>query len=215
MQLRHNQTVMALHNIFDEAFTGLEKGHGLKRIVLLEGIHYDWTSGSQLTRLDDPDRAIPKFDEIWFNPTSSDLYTRNVEFRSYMWRRSRYLIDAFFQEIASAADPVKRNTTGIARFTEEDLRGQLLKRFLGVLNTSASSRTSLAALPELKGGGTKGSQRTGFVGVAFLSEEQGRQYIDTMPIAQSGVAMGGRLSRKEPSDLMGLLRMLSDSKDSK
>jgi hypothetical protein len=213
MQLRHNQTVMALHNIFDEAFAGL-KGHDLKRIVLLEGIHYNWTSGLQLTRLDDPDRGIPKFDEIWFNPTSSDLYTRNVEFRSYMWRRSRYLIDAFFQEIASAADPVKRNTTGIARFTEEELRGQLLKRFLGALNTSASSLTSLAALPELKGG-TKGSQRVGFVGVAFLSEEQGRQFINTMPVAESGVAKGVESPQGVSPDLMGLLRMLSDSKDSK
>ncbi len=214
MQLRHNQTVLALHSIFDEAFKDLEKPE-LKRIVLLEGIHYDWTSGLQLTRLDDPDEGIPKFDEIWFNPTSSDLYTRNVQFRSYMWRRSRYLIDAFFQEIANAADPVKRNTTGIARFSEEDLRKQLLKRFLGALNTSASSLTSLAALPELQGG-TKGSQRVGFVGVAFLSEEQGRQFINTLPIAESGVVTGGRLSRERgPSDLLDLFRQLSESKDSK
>jgi len=218
IQVRHNQTVNALHKIFDEAFQGLDgQGISLQRIVLLEGIHLDWTSGLQLQRLDEPDKDIKPFDEIWFNSTSSDMITKKVPFRSYMWRRSRYLIDAFFQAVANATDPGKRTTTGIARWSQDEIREELLrKRFRGAISTSDSKKTSLAALPLLKGTPSSNSQRVGFVGVAFLSEEDGNKFIDGLVVPPSGAVSlrksGSGLSSNDDM-LLSLLRKLGQSKE--
>lgn len=219
MQIRHNSTVKALDDIFKEAFKRLDEKK-LQRILLLEGVHYDWTSGLQLQRLDDPDPGVPNFDEVWFNSTSSDMVMHYTSFRSYMWRRSRYLIDAFFQAIATAADPRKRNTTGIARYSEKHIRDELFAKRLGsAVSTTDSNRTSLAALPPLKLEAKEGekepgqfeeekkvekidnqqkvSQRVGFVGVAFFDEAEGQEFLKTVIIAPSAQEKKGGSDREE------------------
>lgn len=208
MQIRHNRTALALHAIFNEAFNGLQ-AEGLHRILLSEGVHFDWTSGMQLQRLDVPDTGTKTFDELWFNSTSSESIISKTPFRSYMWRRSRYLIDAFFQTIAAAADPVKRNTTGIARKSEAELRSELLPKRLGsAVSTNDSSLASLAALPPLQEEGKKGG-RVGFVGVAFFDEEEGEKFLRTVPIAPS--AQDGKRQRSEQDEMLEMLmRRLAD-----
>jgi len=208
MQIRHNQTALALHAIFNEAFRGLA-GEKLHRILLSEGVHFDWTSGMQLQRLDEPDTGTELFNELWFNSTSSEAIISNTPFRSYMWRRSRYLIDAFFQTVAAAADPVKRNTTGIARFSEAALRDELLPKRLGsAVSTNDSSLASLAALPSLKEDGKTGG-RVGFVGVAFFDEGEGKKFLRTIPIAPS--AQDGKKQRSEQDEMLEMLmRRLAD-----
>ncbi len=219
MQIRHNSTALALHNVFDEAYNGLEEKQ-LQKILLLEGVHYDWTSGLQLQRLDDPGPDVNRFDEVWFNSTSSDMVMHYTPFRSYMWRRSRYLIDAFFQSIATAADPIKRNTTGIARYSERHIRDELFAKRLGsAVSTTDSNRTSLAALPPLKLEAKEGekepgqfeeekkvekidnqqkvSQRVGFVGVAFFDEAEGQEFLKTVTIAPSAQEKKGGGDREE------------------
>ncbi len=211
IQKRHEHTVNSLHKIFKEAFTDL--GQNLEKIILLEGTHLDWTSGLQLKALDVNGEDNMSFDEVWFNSNPPDMFMEKVDFRSYMWRRSRYMIDAFFQAVASATDSTKRTTTGIARWSPQHLSGELLRtRLLTAVNTADNSLTSLAALPPLKGtkedqgeGDKKTkSQRTGFIGVAFLSEEEGKNFIDNLQIADSGAI---------DVDIMEAMRKLMPSKN--
>ncbi len=209
IEVRHIQTVQSMHDIFDQAFDGLEE-YSLKRVVLCEGASYDWTSGLQLDRLDSrPEKpGDPRpFDEIWFNPSSSDTFTTCVDFRSYMWRRGRYFIDAFFETAAVAADPVKRATTGVARLSERQIRDMLGKRLRTATSTADMELTSLAALPKLKGSDSSGSRRIGFVGVA-LTEEIGEKFIKDIDIPKSGAEKQEMSSDDQLLQFQEMLRQL-------
>ncbi|OQW93593.1 MAG: hypothetical protein BWK79_10300 [Beggiatoa sp. IS2] len=188
IEARHKQTELAFKQIFENAFRGLKeqsphfKKNPPKKILLLEGTDLSWTGGLQLKRLDNSKH----FDEIWFNSTSPDMFLEQTPFRSYMWRRSRYSIDAFFQSVASAISPTKRATTGIANWPAEMIKTELLlRRLLTAIGSADNNRNSLAVLPPLKTAEEK-SQRLGFVGVAFLSRDEGGHFIDGLEVKESG-----------------------------
>ncbi len=179
VEVRHNQTIAAVTAIFEQALRGLESVP--RRIILTEGSYYDWTAGIQLERLDTsfPQGALP-FDEIWFDPSSTELLMANIPFRSYMWKRARYYIDAFFDLVAHATDPVKRATTGIAQMKIAEVRGLLKSRLSQAVGTAMTGYTSLASLPDIKSDDA-GSMRIGFVGVA-LTRESGEKLIEGLSI---------------------------------
>jgi hypothetical protein len=215
MEVRHRQVVESLKDIFDQAlnFEGGEKPSVLpKRIVLSEGVHYDWTSGLQLERLDEAKgrRDLCPIDEIWFNSTSSAMYTSNIPFRSYMWKRSRYTIDAFFSTAANAADADKRRTTGIGRLAETRLKEVLRDRLGTAIGAAEKGKVSLSALPDLQSerkeeSAGKASQRIGFIGVA-LTREIGEDFIRDIQIPEGKPAES---SSNESEVLSQLLRMVA------
>jgi hypothetical protein len=191
IEVRHKQVIGGLNDVFDQVLDFKDcqsPSQPIKRIVIIEGEHYGWTSGIQFGRLDGtknkPGGLCP-VDEIWFNPTSSEMKTSHLEFRSYLWRRSRYFIDAFFSTVANASDPNKRSNTGISRLSEPEVRELLRDRLATVIAASESS-ASLASLPDLKFGEdgeelSDGGQRIGFVGVA-LTRDIGEELIRTIII---------------------------------
>ncbi len=207
IEVRHEQVSNSLSNIFDESLNGLDEYH-IKRIVLTEGNHYNWTSGLQLTRFDNMDTP---FDEIWFNSTSSEIYLKNVKFRSYMWRRSRYFIDAFWQTVATVSDPVKRSTTGVARLSEAQVRDMLRMRLSQAISTADNERTSIAALPPLMSGAKESSKRLGFVGVA-LTEEIGQKVINGLHIPK-GLESRSNNSGDKSAMLEQLFKQMMIGKD--
>ncbi|MBM3303252.1 MAG: hypothetical protein FJY85_25320, partial [Deltaproteobacteria bacterium] len=179
IEVRHNLTVSAITEIFDQALSDLDSLP--TRVILTEGAYYDWTSGVQLERLDSPfDPGTASYDEVWFDPSSTDLLMRHVPFRSYMWRRARYYIDAFFDFVAHATDPVKRATTGLARMKIPEVRGMLKSRLSQAVGTAMTGYTSLASLPDIKSD-TSNSARVGFVGVA-LARDSGEKLIESLQI---------------------------------
>jgi hypothetical protein len=194
IRIRHEQTIFAINEVLSTALNGLPDEYIPSKILLIEGSYYNWTSGIQLERLDRPqtDNTINPYDEIWFNPTSTDLYMRHVPFRSYMWKRSRYYIDAFLQLSANISDPVKRATTGISRYSKEQALELLESRLRQALGMAMVGQTSLFALPDLESEKTE-SKRVGFVGVA-LNERIGKAIIDGITPAK------GTRSPSKPED---------------
>jgi hypothetical protein len=187
MEVRHQQVVEALKDIFSQVlnFDNDSKPHEpIKRIVLSEGVHYDWTSGLQLGRLDKAkeQRDLCPIDEIWFNSTSSEMYTSHIPFRSYMWKRSRYTIDTFFSTVANSTDADKRKMTGIGRIPETRLKEILRDRLGTAIGAAQNGKVSLSALPDLQAEG-KSSQRLGFVGVS-LTREIGEDFIRDIHIPE-------------------------------
>jgi hypothetical protein len=198
MLIRHDQTVDSLNTIFDEAVVTRDgKDVRLDRIIITEGSPYDWTSGLFLDRLDNwqkHGRRLPPCDEVWFDPTSTDLVLANVRFRSYMWRRSRYYIDAFLSFADSIGDPRSRATTALARLSEDMVRGILRDRLSTCLATATEGLAALAALPggEVTGaevGTQPPNQRVGFVGGA-LSRSVGESLVKSVDIAAGRQARG-------------------------
>ena len=153
-----------------------------KRVILLEGVYYGWTSGLQLDRLDRVAtvNTVNPYDEIWFDPSSTDLFMKEVPFRSYMWKRSRYYVDSFLNFAANVSDPVKRSITGIARLSRTQAKELLDTRLSQAMGTAMIGQTSLFALPNLQSDNEE-SQRIGFVGVA-LDEEIGKALIESISI---------------------------------
>ncbi len=168
MEVRHQQVVHALADIFSQVLDFGNESHEIQRIVLADGVHYDWTAGLQLGRLDKAKQKqdLCPIDEIWFSPTSSEMYTSHIPFRSYMWKRSRYTIDTFFSTVANATDADKRKMTGIGRIQKTRLKEILRDRFGTAIAAAQNGKVSLSALPDLQADG-KSSQRLGFVGVAL------------------------------------------------
>lgn len=188
IEVRHNQTIAAVNEVFNQALSDLDSIP--RRIILTEGSYYAWTSGLQLERLDILDTTDhPPYDEVWFDPSSSELALNNTPFRSYMWKKARYFLDAFFQFAANAADPAKRTNTGIARLTINQVKSTLKKRLNQALATSVRGYTSLASLPELKGDSTS-SERVGFIGIA-LNREVGEKFIEGINIPHGLADMPG------------------------
>lgn len=187
MRVRHDQVIASVRDIFDEALHGLEQMPN--RILLVEGSYYGWTSGLQLEDLDrthldrtrSEETRVP-YDEIWFDPAATDMFLTNVPFRSYMWRRARYYIDEFLRAVDSVSDPVKRVTTGVARFPRAAAQALLRQRLHQSVGTAMTGSSTLIALPPLKSEQTK-SQRIGFVGVA-LTQEIGDKFIEGVKIPE-------------------------------
>jgi hypothetical protein len=180
IRIRHDQVIASIDAIFNQALEGLESQP--TRVLLTEGFYYDWTSGIQLERLDhssSESNPLP-YDEVWFDSPSTGLYFKDLSFRSYMWTRSRYYIDAFFQLAANATDPVRRQNTGLSRFSPERLKNLLGQRLNQAIGGASSGQTALTCLPNLKASGEP-SQRIGFVGVA-LTKDIGESIIDGLQI---------------------------------
>lgn len=217
IQIRHDQVTKGLNDVFNQVLDFKDTQAPpvpIKKIVIVEGVHYDWTSGLQWGRLDasktQPGGLCP-VDEVWFNPTSSDMQTKHLEFRSYMWKRSRYYIDAFFSTVANASDPIKRASTGIARLSESEVRELLRDRLATVIASAETGQSSLSSLPDLKITDADGNkmptsqgQRLGFIGVA-LTREIGEELIRTIAIPPGKASE----SRGAGNDMMAeLLRQM-------
>jgi hypothetical protein len=204
IRVRHEQTVAAVQQVFTQA---LREVAGVSRVLITEGVYYGWTGGLLLERLDVASSAGRPYDEIWFDPSSTDLVLQHLPFRSYMWQRSRYFIDAFWDFASSAADPVRRATTSIARLSEERAKEIIRSRLAKAIGTAMTGRTSLVALPNLRTEGDE-SQRAGFIGVA-LSREVGERFIEAIRISE-GLQEKQAAERGDLSEL--LQQMLAASK---
>lgn len=200
MRVRHNQVIAAVKDIFDEALYGLEETP--RRILLVEGSYYGWTSGLRLEALDTLDQSRP-YDEIWFDPAATGMLLTNVPFRSYMWRRARYFIDEFLRAVDSVSDPVKRATTGIARFPRAAAQLLLRQRLHQCVGAAMTGSSTLISLPPLKSEQTR-SQRIGFVGVG-LTRELGETLIEGIKIPE------GLAEEQLGRNLSELLEMLAKS----
>lgn len=209
LEVRHNQTVAAITEIFEQALQSLDSIP--RRIILAEGTYYDWTSGIQLERLDELlDQGSVPYDEIWFDPSSTELLMKYVPFRSYMWKRARYYIDAFFDLVANATDPVKRATTGIGRMKISEVRGLLKSRLGQAMGTAMTGYTSLASLPDIKSDSSN-SARIGFVGVA-LTRENGEKLIEGLNIPP-GLADVTSSTSQDSSPLEVLMRLMASKEE--
>ncbi len=203
LQVRHNQTIEAAAAIFDEATNGLDSA--VSRVILTSGFTYDWTSGLFLHALDTaPSESCT---EVWFDPQESDIFLKTKPFRSYMWTRSRYYIDAFFSFAGNVSSPQMRSTTGIAKFPKEVARELLRRRFSQAIGASISEQAALASLPPLNdSSANESSTRIGFVGVA-MNTALGAKFIDGIDIPP-GLEEAGGLTKR---DLMAKLRDISAS----
>nr|VFK40469.1 MAG: hypothetical protein BECKTC1821E_GA0114239_100760 [Candidatus Kentron sp. TC] len=152
LRARHEQVTQTVKNIF----TDMEL-NGKKRILITEGFHYDWTSGTFLMKLDDEKIC----DELWFNPTANDFDIRNVQYRSFLWRRSTYFLNAFFQMLGQSQDRYMRTYTGLARHTVGEVKNLLELRMRQVLSASITERLDVELLPDINEESEVG--RIGFV----------------------------------------------------
>ena len=187
MRVRHDQVVAAARDIFDEALHGLEQTP--RRILLVEGSYYGWTSGLQLEDLDrkhldkvQSEETRAPYDEIWFDPAATDIFLTNTPFRSYMWRRARYYIDEFLRAVDSVSDPAKRAILGSARLPRAAAQALLRQRLHQCVGAAMTGSSTLISLPPLKSEQTK-SQRIGFVGIA-LTKEVGEKLIEGIKIPE-------------------------------
>ena len=92
-----------------------------------------------------------------------------------MWRRSRYLIDSFFDTSASISDVGIRATTGWARYNDEEAQGVLDYRARSTLASRMAGLVSLMALDA-------DDNRVGFVGVG-LNEAVATEVVRATTIA--------------------------------
>jgi hypothetical protein len=172
LRARHRLTVEVVQNIFtrtieivQQTAEGEDSGDSLRDlscVFLLEGDPYDWTSGLFLDALDSSGSAggVPACDELWFDPTSVTPVVQNLKTRSYMWRRSRYLIDSMFDTIASISSDTIRAATGWARYSDEIVQQMLDNRRRTAVSGRMEGLSALRALgPE--------ANRVGFVGVGL------------------------------------------------
>jgi hypothetical protein len=214
MDVRHKQVIDSLNDIFEQALEGVEED--VTRILLAEGVAYNWTAGLFFDRLDEQKTLGGSENrEIWFNPTSSETFMSNTPFRSYMWRRSSYYIDAFFSLAAGLSDPVMRSTTGVARLGNDEGRDLLRDRLGKALGTALTERAALATLPALRDENPKGlpkedqSQRIGFVGV-MLDKDVGESLVEGLKIPE-----GIKKSPKGLDPLLALFEEMAKSAKSK
>lgn len=128
LRARHAQCVEILADLFAKAI-GEHPDPALRRIVVTEGEPWDWTGGTFLRDLDDP--AI--CDELWFDIGEENIRPERVGFRPYMWTRSRYGIDAFFDFVAQTQDVRVMSGTQLGRKNREQLMTMLRDRARAVL----------------------------------------------------------------------------------
>jgi hypothetical protein len=205
IEIRHQQVVETAHRVFSDAFNELE-GVGPKRAIIMEGAKYDWTAGLQLARLDTTDRKEGGFDELWFHPTSPELLPANVRYRPYMWRRSRYFLDAFFEFAFSVSDKTMRATTGVGRLSEESAKDMLHER---LATATASAVTSSLDLSAVRSTGSGRQNVVGFTSVAF-EEQFGEAFIRDLTIPKGRSAE--RVLDTDGAALRQLLGMMTGMK---
>jgi hypothetical protein len=184
MRARHRLTVEVCQSVVDGTRQILREELAesepmdFDAILLIEGDPYDWTAGVFLDWLDNwaADFERPPCDELWIDQTSVTPLVKNIRTRYYMWRRSRYYIDALFDSIASASSEALRTATGWSRYTDSDL----------VLLLDARKRATLAARTEgLANLSTLGSEqnRVGFV-AAGMNANALTSIVTKTPIAK-------------------------------
>jgi hypothetical protein len=120
------------------------------------------------------------------------------------------LINALFHTAATAASPRKRAVVGIARYTKDQVKDLLRKRFRTAIAARENELMSIAALPDLK---SKGSTREGFVGVAF-DQEIGEKFIKEIdpPEGVESAEGGGEKGDPREQFMMELLRRFGQAK---
>lgn len=117
---------------------------GVQRVVITEGSQYDWTSGMFLEGLDKSGVC----DELWFDPSSNRSKTYSVQNRCYLWRRSRYHIDAFFDSLSHTTNLFMLMSSGLSRLAGPELDQLLAERRQSCLAQELKGKLSLAALPD-------------------------------------------------------------------
>lgn len=191
MIARHEMVEDFLTSVYQEARVVLSDagkhgtGQPLKKVVLVEGVEYDWTAGMFPGRI-----STAVISEVWIDPTDKvpPLSSRH---KMFMWRRATYFLNAFFQFLTDVGDARIRTTTGLARIPTPTVKARLRQRGAQAINNELRGVQQLAALPSLQEG-----QRDGFVGVVF-SEELLRPLLTSAVVAPglgdhtSGVAVGG------------------------
>ena len=153
LQVRHKQVVQSTKDIF----TGSKQGKQWKRILITEGSSYDWTSGLFLQKLDDSTIC----DELWFDPTSRNFEIRNICYRSFMWRRGTYFLNAFFGFLSKAQDGYMRTYTGLGKRSVDAIEELLKLRMRQAIGASITQKIDLLLLPE--NALNTGTGRIGFV----------------------------------------------------
>ena len=109
--------------------------------------------------------------------------------RSYMWSRSRYLLDHFFELWASCQSEEKAGRIGLGKLSPDGIRKLLELRRGQAMAAALTSKLDLYCLPELAG--SEGEGRIGFVGVG-LSEVVSRRLVEGTARTPSAVD-GGEL----------------------
>ena len=157
LQVRHKQVVQSIEDIF----IGAEGGKQWKRILITEGSSYDWTSGLFLQKLDNSNIC----DELWFDPTSRNFEIQNICYRSFMWRRGTYFLNAFFGFLSKAQDGYMRTYTGLGKRSVDAIEELLKLRMRQVIGASITQKIDLLLLPKnpLTTGNALTTGRIGFV----------------------------------------------------
>jgi len=157
MRARHALTT----RVVNEFFTQIREDVGapeLRRVLLLEGEQYGWTSGVFLSQLDDSSVC----DELWFNPTAHTFDIERVAYRPYMHRRSRYFVNALFDLMYMCGDEEKRTVVGLAMFSDKAVADLLEHRRRQAVSGRLGTNLDLASLPQPSDDQSRG--RIGFVG---------------------------------------------------
>ncbi len=186
MKARHQLTLSAAKDLLRRSF---DEGHvdegELRRILILESSRYDWSSGLFFEKVDD----LTVCDEVWTNASADLVATQNVAMRPYMWSRSRYLLDHFFELWASCQSEEKAGRIGLGKLSPDGIRKLLELRRGQAMAAALTSKLDLHCLPELTG--SEGKGRIGFVGVG-LSEVVSRRLVEGTGRTPSAVD-GGEL----------------------
>lgn len=197
LRLRHRQTVFSINQIFYQAFDGLQSVP--KRIILLEGEKYGWTTGMFLESLDSPPDVntlgldnLPTFDELWINPAAASVDLKHIQFRWYLWKRSRYYIDALFDTSSDLCDPTTLATTPLGYLSAQKKMALLETRLRQAIAMSLTGESNLVTLPDLAPQGCE-SKRVGFIGVG-LDNDLGSRFIDSLNILEGPISGNGTQS---------------------
>ena len=162
MDVRHNMVEEFLNDVFTTVTKG-DSGDGLKRIVITEGVDYDWTSGIFLASLSD--RVV---DEVWLDPADKapDL---SINHRLFMCNRATYFINAFFDFLSNVGDVRMRTETGLALLGKTEIMRKLEQRSTGAVNRILDVHRALALIY---------GDTPGFVG--FVSAVLDRSSVDKL-----------------------------------
>ncbi len=177
MTSRHEMVEDFLTDIFDEAYVGDDTAHAkkLRRIAVVEGTEYDWTAGVFPGSL-----KSTIVDELWLDPADTFPHI-GLQYKTFMWRRATYFLNAFFETLSSAADTRMRTTTMLARLSLDEMKDLLRQRAAAAFNHQLTGLGQVAALAA-----AKESTRNGIVGVLLT-----QKIVDDL-LRNAEIAMGLR-----------------------
>lgn len=209
MRIRHSLTVASIGALFDQACEGLEKQP--TRTLIMEGELYGWTSGLWLELLDKAiaDGEDVGFDELWVSPGMSYV-PRYVPYRAYMWSRSRYFINQFFQLAGALCNPRSRNHTALRNRTVEEARQMLVETWHRTHGLALNAQAALLTIPTPPDGSP--DRRRGFVGVG-LQGEFGRPFSEQLTIPETSSERKSIQSFQPRADVMQFLELLQADED--